>query len=377
MRWFLIAITLFALPLLAQNTSALINQELDKPYALNVTERTPLQEVLKRITKDTGVPITVARDAWDLLPYGDQTTISAKIENQTLRGGLTAIARTLGLTVEIKPETVELAPLPALSRLGRRATVDELRVLDLLARTPLELQGDRASVKQVLAKVDSKLESEKSQFAVEDRSPETVGNIQVAVARNQTLLDGLETIPQFTDATWYPWGRTLVVRLKVDHIRDQLGKTITRRFNGVDVSQVLAELASIADVPFIIEPGAVARLNPDSRNIRLMLDNAPIAQALENLAGFTGLAWAVTEKGVYISNPGTSAGASREPSVGWIQLDNGMQVILRESQVPPDLREYLKHKTDQQLQKIRQMMVEEGFKPTSQPATKPVGNQDL
>jgi hypothetical protein len=79
-----------------------------------------LQQVLKTVTEKTGVPINVAR-AWDLLPYGEQTTLKVKIENQTLRG-IQAISRHLGLMLELKDEVVELRPLPALKRLagGRR-----------------------------------------------------------------------------------------------------------------------------------------------------------------------------------------------------------------------------------------------------------------
>src|SRR5262249_43967690 len=149
-------------------------------------------------------------EAWDLLPYGEQTTLKVKIENQTLRGALQAIARHLGLTLELKEEVVELRPLPALKRLGRRATDEELKVLAFLARTPLDApQGtDRMPVKQVLAKVDAKLVEGKSDFAVEDRTPDSIGNTPIAVARNDSLLDALEAIPQATEATWYPWGRT-------------------------------------------------------------------------------------------------------------------------------------------------------------------------
>jgi hypothetical protein len=194
------------------------------------------------------------------------------------------------------------------------------------------------------------------------------------VARNDSLLDALEAIPLTTDATWYPWGRTILIRQKADYIRDRVqNKTTTRRFNGVDVGQVLSELQSIAGVDFIIESGAVQRVPAESRNLRLVLDNASIAQALENIAGFTGLAWSVSDKGVYIWNPSSPAGGAgqnREPTVGLLTLDNGMQVVLRESQVPPDLREYIRHKTDQQLIKVRQQMKEEGFKPSTQPASR-------
>ena len=369
------ALVLFGLAIsaLAQNSSALINEALDKQQPLQLEGTLP--QVIQTIAEKTGVRIEVAPGAYDLLPWGEQTTIKARIENQTLRDGLRAIARRLGLTLELRDEAVELMPLPALRRLSRRATVEELEVLDLLSRTELGLGNDRPTVKQLLAAVDSKLEASKSIFAIEDRTPDAIAAASVPVPRNATLLDAMESIPQSTEATWYPWGGsqrgTLVVRPKVDHVRDMLNKTITRRFGGVDVGQVLAELSSLSGVNFAVEPGAVQRIAGDSRNIRLMLDNAPISQALESIAGFTGLAWSVNEKGVYIWNPGNQAGAagSREPSVGLIMLDNGMQVVIRESQIPSDLREYVRHKTNQQFEKMRQQMQEEGFKPTTAPTT--------
>jgi hypothetical protein len=368
----LVALSLLACagPLLAQQkTSALINEELDKiiePLQLSGT----LPQAIKEITNKTGVPIEVTPQTYDLLPWGEQTTINAKIANQTLRKALEAITRKLGLTLELRDEAIEIKPLPALRRLGRRATVEELGVLDLLSRTELKLDTDRPTVKQILAAVDARLEELKSPFAVENRAfADNIADAPVAVARNATLLAALEAIHSSTDATWYPWGKVLLVRPKADHVRDLLARTITRSWNGVDVAQVLAELANLSGTTFTIEPGAVQRIAGDSRNIRLVLENAPIQQALESIAGFTGLAWSVNEKGVYIWNASTAGGQTREPSIGWVTLDNGMHVILRESQVPADLREYVKHKTSQHFEKLREQMKDEGFKPTTQPAT--------
>ncbi len=377
MRWLIASLLLVISPgAFGQSSSALINEALDKQVKLNIANQT-IPQAIQKIADETGVRIDVAPRVYDLLPWGEQTTINAKIENQTLRGALAAITRKLGLTFELKDEAVELQPLPALGRLGRRATVDELGVLDLLSRTPLGPQNDRPTLKQLLAAVDSKLEAAKSAFAIENRTDNA--DRQIPVARNATLLDALEAIPQNTDATWYPWGSTLVVQPKADHYRDQLAKTITLRFNGVDISQVLSELSVRAGVPFVIEPGAVQRIPQDARIVKLTLDAAAIQQALENIAGFTGLAWSVSDKGVYIWNPSTASNTTREPSVGLLTLDNGVQVVLRESQVPPDLREYIRHKTEQQFEKMRVQMKEEGFKPTSQPTTKPASrpSEDL
>jgi hypothetical protein len=355
----------------AQDSSGLIAQELDKPFELDVQQKTPLPQVLKAITDKTGVPITVSQSAWELLPWGEQTTLQVKISGQTLRGALDAITRKLGLRFDLGRQAVEIKPLPALQRVGRRATVEELSVLDLLARTPLDPIGDRPTVKQVLNAVDSKLVAAKSSFAVESRITDPVAAATIPIARNATLLDAMEAIPQNTDSTWYPWGNTLVVQPKSDQIRAQLQKTITRRYSQTDIAQVLSELQSAAGVNFLIEPGAIQRIPGDSRNVDLTFQDVPIHQALESIAGYTGLAWTVNDYGVYIWNPSPNASGAHEPSVGLLTLDNGMQIVVRESQVPPDLREYIHHKTEQQFDKIRQMMKEEGFKPSTQPTTAP------
>jgi hypothetical protein len=55
----------------------------------------------------------------------------------------------------------------------------------------------------------------------------------------------------------------------------------------------------------------------------------------------------------------------RDPPIGFIQLDIGIQVLVPTSQVPPDLREYIRVKTENELKKIRKKMEEEGFKPSA------------
>jgi hypothetical protein len=50
----------------------------------------------------------------------------------------------------------------------------------------------------------------------------------------------------------------------------------------------------------------------------------------------------------------------------------GVGVVLPESAVPADLRQYIEHKTQKELGKLRQMMKEEKFIPATQP-----GREDL
>ncbi|MGH7178072.1 MAG: hypothetical protein ACREJC_11885 [Tepidisphaeraceae bacterium] len=360
------------------SSSALISEALDKQYNLQLNSVLP--QAMDRITRDTGVPIRATQDVWELLPWGQQTNINVKIENLTLREALEAITRKLGLTFVLKDEFVQIEPLPALSRLGRRSTVQELGALDLLSSNPMNLSTERPTVRQLIDAVDQRLIELKSPFAIESRPGDNVTPDQVVfVARNASMMDALEALVHETRATWYPWGKSVVIVPKEDQVRNQLSRAITVRYPGTDVAQVLTELSQKAGVAFEIEPGAIQRIAPEFRRIKLDLYDASITKALEAIAGFTGLGYIVNEKGVYIWNQTNSvATAARDPAVGLIQLDNGMQVLVPQSQVPADMQEYLRARTQRELKKIRQMMIEEGFKPTkpaTQPATKP--NEDL
>ncbi|HZZ42026.1 MAG TPA: hypothetical protein VFE58_03750 [Tepidisphaeraceae bacterium] len=358
---------------LAQNTSALINEALDRPYRLAVKDVT-IQAFIDKIKNDTGVPIRVDQSTYDLLPWGQQTTFTANIENENLRQSLDIITRSLGLTCVLQDESLELRPLAALKRLGKRATRTELQALDILYSTPL---GPVAApnVQQLLTLIDQKLTDAKAPFAIENRAGDSLKPDQViSVARNATLADALDAITLTTPATWYPWGKSIVILNKADQIRNLLqSKTVSLRYNGVELSQVLMELSQHAGVDFDLQPGSIQSVPQEFRTVRLLFDNVTVKQALDSLAGFTGLTWTANDKGVYIWNAGATTGttgpvAARDPAIGIIQLDNGMQLILPQSQVPSDIREYLHSRTERELAKIRQMMKEEGFKPTTQPA---------
>lgn len=364
-----------------EDTSALINEALDKNISLKLDGVLP--DVLKSIDAKTGVRIEPSRSVYDLLPWGEQTRVTATVENQTLRQALTAIAQKLGLTWSLGQFEIDLKPLPALARLGRRATVAELQALDLLHTTPYTPPANGAhTVQAIVDAVDQKLATIKQPaLAVELRSGEAsnpqegVINLEqnVSVPRNATLAGALEALAEQTNATWYPWGKSVVVVPKQEQIRLQLGKTITARFNGSDITEVLDKLSERSGVPFSIEPGAIQRVPPDYRTVRSQMDNATVRQVLDNIRGLTGLDYVVKPDGVYIWNQNANPaahGGSNDPAVGILELDGGLQLFLRESQVPPDVREYLNHQQQAVIDRLRRRMKDEGFTPTSQPVTK-------
>lgn len=363
-------------------TSALINQALDKPTKLTLNNLLP--QAMEMIQKQTDVPIKADPAVWELLPWGRDTNINATIDNQTLRQALEAITRKLGLRFEIKNEALILEPIPALRRLARRSTASELAALEVLQKEMLPTSGT-LSVKALLDAVDAQLATIKSPYVVDRPAAELVPmSTEVNVARNSTLLDALEAMDKQSNATWYPWGKTVVILSKQDQIKRQLNRTITVRYGGTDLAQVLSDLSQKAGVPFDIEAGSILQLPPEARTINLILEDYSVHDALEAIRGTTGLDFMIREGGVYIWNQSSSPARRERVLITMPVHGSDMVVLVTESQVPSDIREYITQKMQKQFDNIRDMMKEEGFKPaTTQPSTQPApkpatkGNQDL
>ena len=377
-----VAVLSVALATRAQDnsTSALINQALDKNVNLQIDGVLPT--VLKTIEDQTGVRITPTNDVYDLLPWGEQTNIKAKIENQTLRAALSAITHKLGLYWELGQFEVIVKPMPALARLGRRATVAELAALDLLTNTPLGEHKEQMTVQELVNAIDQKLSAIKSpalsvQIRSGDPDDPQAGTIKLDtpmnIRRDATIAEAMQDMTRQSNATWYPWGKDIVIVPKQQQIRLQLDKTITARYTGQDISKVLDSLSQKAGVPFQVEPGAYQRVPPDYRSIKMDLDNASIRQVLDDIRGFTGLDYVVKPDGIYVwnqnPNPTPNVRGGNDPVIATIEADGGLSVFLRESDLPPDVVEYLKHKKEEEVARLRKRMKDENFTPTTQPAT--------
>lgn len=358
---------------------ALINEALDKPIAdLQVSRALP--EAMKEIQAKTGVQLKADPTIWDMLPWGEQTNVTVKVQNQTLRQALTAVTQKLGLTFAVGDDAVILRPLPPLRRMPRRATVQELQAMDVLASgvAPEAAVGDRTA-QAVAAAVDAQLDKSGSPYAVENRLSPEMRSAAVTVPRNATMLDALEEVAKQTKATWYPWGKNLVLVSKETQVRDELSlRTFTARYAGTDIGQVLDDLRRRSGVEFTIEPQALQKIPPEFRTVRVFWDNVSISQALESLRGFTGLDYTVTDQGLTITNPAPALGAggggvaivNADPVIGQIAMGNGMVLFVRDSQVPADLKPYFRKRVQQTMDDMRQAagLPTPAPKPESQPA---------
>lgn len=349
------------------SSSALINEALDKPIQLDLNTTLPL--ALKAIEEKTAVPLRAGQSVYDLLPWGDQTKLTAKISNQSLRQALTAITAKLGLRFFVGDDAVELRPIPALDRLARRVTVEELGAIDDLANRTYAGNGGLVTVQKLAADLDTGLSSGKSHYVIENRVTDDAARQEVRLPRGVSYLDALEEIHRQTRTTWYPVGKNITLVPKEELNRTLLARPISMRFQGVDVSQVLTELSRRSGVDFNIEPGAVQRIPPESRVIRLELENASTKQALESVAGFTGLGYVQNENGVYVWNPAANPVARRpDKTVAMIQLNDGTQLLLNENDLPSDVRQYLQTRKEKAIAAIREQMKKDGFKPTTKPS---------
>ncbi len=355
----------------AISTSALINKALDDQVKLTINDVLP--RAMEAISRQTSVRIEADPAVWDLLPWGQDTNVNARIENKTLREALTLITQKLGLTWALQDESIQIQPMPALRRLARRADLSELKQLDLLAGSPLDPKGETKGplpLRQVLDMVDARLADMKSPFAIENRSGESVRqDVQINIVRGATLLDALEAVASDSSATWYPWGRSVMVVTRENRVRAMLSRTIDKRYSGADALQVLLDLSRRSGVPFDIASGSVQQIPQESRSFHANVENATCLQVLDALCAATGLSYTVKDNGVVIAN-NSAAGVptARDPVIGSLQTEVGIQVFLRAADLPPDVREYLKSKTASEIEKIRAHMDDEGFHPTTKPA---------
>lgn len=348
----------------AQSSSALIHEALDKIVDLDLDATLP--QALKKIEDKTGVPIRVTRQTYDMLPWGEQTKLTAKISQQTLRNSLSAITQKMGLRFTVTDQEVLIEPLPALTRLAERAKADELKMIDLLASTPYPQAGRDQTLSEIAETLDEQFVSMAGSPSLENRT-EAADSVVIKTFKGQSMLEVLEEVHKQTRNTWYPWGLGVVIRPKEELIRTLLDKPVSARFAGVDVAQVLTELSRRSGVDFTIEPGAVQRIPPESRTIKLVLENVSINQALESICGFTGLGYVVNDSGVYIWNS-TFSQIPSSNRVTTIMTIDGVQVLLPENELPSDVKQYLQSKRQKAIELLRQQMKQEGFEPTTRPA---------
>jgi len=352
-----------------------IIQALDQPINLEVDE-VPIREAFQELSKNTGFPIEIDPDVYSLLPYSSRTTLTATIEGQTLRESLIALLRPVGLTYEVISGKLVIKPTIHLARLVRRAIWAELDTLEMLYSQPWS--------DELFEKL--RFQFQDSPAADSETHRETLKRLASAVGEG-TAAEVLEHACDQYGWVWYPSDEYIAIVTKMRQIDRQLNKRVSFNYAQTNLSAALLDLQKRAGVLFRMDPGVLASLPPQATlRFSLSLDNATIRQALELIAGHTGLEYFVEPDGIRfttssfapptvptvstVSTPdngtktqGALAAALQNPIVGQITLNmedgSSYAFFIRDKDLPPEVNELRKSKIRNTIDAIRKALMAE------------------
>lgn len=317
----------------------LLMQALDQPTDLTV-EDMPIRQAFESISEQTGVRIEVDPAVLRLLPYGTDTRLTATVKGVTLQRGLKELLAPIGMVAEVDGTRVVAKATPFLKRLGRRATWDELELLDKMSRmTWPEAAG-----------------SIPMQFQVPvSGNPQEDLEAKAKNAGTGTAAEIMEIATNALGWTWYPWDRQIVIVSQEQLAIRLLEKKESFFYQRQPLGMILGDIISRADLDVAFESGVLKKLPPDTRDtFSVEAEQRSFKQMLELICGNTGLQYRIAGRTVRImagpslvgADPtgSTAAAASSDPYVGSISIldENGefkIQFYLRESDLPPDVND--------------------------------------
>jgi len=346
-----------------------LQQALDRPVTLQVTDAT-IQQVFDLIAASSGAKIEVHKDTFQSLPYGDQTRLSVKLANATLRRKLGPMLSGLALEWKIVADAVHIVPSEALYRIGRRATYDELSTLAAMQTAPLKPSEEGGPVLDQLCRATGAKDLEmRWQVIAADEDK------QRAMRRAEKALPGtgaawLEMLCHGQGWTWYLWGDDILIVDRQTQLRRQLNTLVSLRYQNAELVNVLHDLARQARVMLLLEPGVIKRLPSETRtNFNLIMADASVAQALEVISGATGLQFVTTDDGLRVSagpllrgeNEPTSAPArNRAPFFVKFSVPSPegrtVEVFMRGDELPEDLQRAILAEKEQLIVDLRKSL---------------------
>ena len=270
----------------------LIEEALDQEVQLDIQD-TPLEQAFQIIADKTGVVLSLAPEALELLPYGANTKVDdARMQKIPLREGLSLLTVPLGLRFQVRTRGIEVLPTPALARIGRRANWDELDTLAWLHA--LEFSKDPSGIDRLGERLQFQLGE------IDDGWP-PLANAIVRVGAgpgDQVLTLACDSLRW----TWYPSNKQIVVLPKADQVRRQLNRKVSIRESHRKLIDVLQSVARQAGVAVRTEPGVIASLPVQTRNnFNLLLENKTAGYAFEVVGAATGLGYRVDSDGVVLN----------------------------------------------------------------------------
>ena len=348
---------------------------LDKPVELEA-DGMPIGQVFQRLGDLTGVKFVIDPEVYACLPYGELTGLKVKLPSGSLRENLSPMLALVAMEWGVHGEGVRITPAPALMRMTRRATKEELAVLGRILSVKMQPTAAAGSVIDQLRKATGDADLKLFFHGVEEIAVLSARAERVLPATTATWLD---MFCHGKGLTWYLWGDDIMIVDQVRQIQRQLQRQVSVRHEKAPLVDVLLDLARQAHVKLTMAPGVMSQVSVETRNnFNLIMAEATIDQALEVISGATGLVFIRESDGIRVeaSNaPPPAAEADRKRPPFYLKrsmtLPDGSsaELIIPADDLPEDVVEAIKAQREKFFQElIRQ------YRPATQPAaTQPAG----
>jgi hypothetical protein len=344
--------------------AAALDQRIDDE--IEISER-PILEALGALEAATGLRFAVDERAIKWMPYGEHTKIEMELEDISVREGLGRIFDGLGLRMRVRGGEVLVEPAPWLERLGRRMTIDEVKVLGRLAKRPYKDVEKSIDLRFDLAPADTLVSAETGTR----RSPKAMLEAAMPSVGFGNALWQLEGATQQLGWRWVPDGRWILVYNPQKDAQRRLERRVDLRFENEPLGYVLRELAQMAGLRVVYAPGVQDALEVETRAVTLVQSDITVVNALELLATSADIGYDIRGQALHVSNSsgavaGASAAAPRRPSIVAILRvpvgDDGTTIdfLIREDEVPPEFGELKKRKLPEVVEVLRKRLGTEG-----------------
>jgi hypothetical protein len=349
----------------------LILQALEEPGHITL-DNIRLVDAFQKVSEQTGVNVMMSESAMRMTPQGPDTVIKkVDIAHIPLRDGLARLLSPLGMTFIVQDNGVEVVPKPAILCLGRPPTWNELETLDELST--MQFGKDGGALGQLQARI---------QFQVP--LPDGWGALAEKI-RDVGAGPGDQVLTLACNNLGWSWclnDKQIVVAPAETQIRDRLQMPITVRMNNRELLDVFDKLSDELGIRVQAEPGIIASLPPQLRNITsLNVQQVSAERVLDRISEYTGLSYFIGAEGVTFCrnitqgstikqvnlNAGDSSAVptsvpATDPYVAKIvvPLTDGrtFEWLVRRSELPDDLRQMRERDLKEFIDQMRQRAAE-------------------
>jgi len=275
--------------------------------------------------------------------------MSVKVAKTTLREALSPMLAPLAMEWTIEGQAVRIVPSPALLRMTRRATREELIVLGKIHSVKMQPTGAGGGVIEQLRKATGNKD-----LKLLFHMPEV--DEKALIERAERVLPApaaawLDMLCHGQGRTWYLWGDDIMIVQKKIQIGRQLRRQVSLRYENAELVTVLLDLAKQARVKLNMEPAVMDYLPAEMReNFNLVMAEATIGQALEVISGATGLVFLREDEGINVQasdrlkDQAATGSAAQKPRPFYLKKtlplpDGGtVDIIVPPEEVPEDIK---------------------------------------